>query len=83
LRAGLQLAGLDVRDAVGRTFVEWLSLPVQDLSIQNAVLMDALLQPDGPALTVVTRSYLDASGNRNGTLDLGDLRAYLKRTGRI
>jgi immune inhibitor A len=83
LRAGLQLAGLDVRDAAGRALVEWLSLLVLDVSYQSAALLEALLQPNGTAIPPVGRTYLDASGNANGTLDLGDVRAYLKRTGRI
>jgi M6 family metalloprotease-like protein len=83
LRAGLQLAGLEVRDAAGRTLTEWLSLPVLDLTIANPVLLDAVLQPSSTGITPVARTYLDSSGNRNGTLDLGDVRAYLKRTGRI
>jgi M6 family metalloprotease-like protein len=83
LRAGLQLAGFEVRDAAGRTLTEWLSLLVLDLPFQDGALMDALLQPGSPAIPPTARSYLDASGNRNGALDLGDVRAYLKRTGRI
>jgi immune inhibitor A len=83
LRAGMQLVGLEVRDAAGRSLTEWLSLLVLDQSYQNTVLMDALVQPAGTALTSTARTYLDISGNRNGTLDIGDIRAYLKRTGRI
>jgi len=72
-----------VRDAAGRTLTEWLSLLVLDLNLTNAALLDALLQPSSPAIPPSARTYLDSSGNRNGTLDLGDVRAYLKRTGRI
>ncbi|MSR36265.1 MAG: hypothetical protein EXR95_06405 [Gemmatimonadetes bacterium] len=82
-RAGLQLAALEVRDAAGRTLTEWLSLAVMDVLFQTQQLIDGLVQPNGSALTPSARGYLDDSGNRNGALDLGDLRAYLKRMGRI
>jgi hypothetical protein len=29
------------------------------------------------------RDYLDRAGNRNGRLDVGDVRAYLIRTGAV
>ena len=83
LRAGLQLAGLDVKDAAGRTLTEWLSLAVMDPSYAAAVLLDGLLDPNAAGLNGTARTYLDTSGNRNGAFDLGDVRAYFRRTGRV
>lgn len=82
LRAGLQLARLDVRDAAGRTLTEWMSLGVADPPYSAAALLDALLDAT-TGLSATVRSYLDESGNRNGGYDLGDLRAYYRRTGRL
>lgn len=36
----------------------------------------------GPALDAASRLYLDATGNRNGGYDVGDLLAWLRRTNR-
>jgi hypothetical protein len=36
----------------------------------------------GPALDAAARLYLDATGNRNGGYDVGDLLAWLRRTNR-
>lgn len=83
LRAGLQLAGLDVRDAAGRSFTEWLSFAVLDVQLSADALLGGLVQPSGAALSAAARAYLDESGNRNGSLDLGDVRAYLRRVGRL
>ncbi len=35
----------------------------------------------GPALDLAARTYLDATGNRNGGFDLGDYLAWIRRTG--
>jgi hypothetical protein len=46
-----------------------------DVSVDDAV--EAVL--GGGALTPELRHYLDAQGNKNGTLDIGDVRAFLRR----
>lgn len=35
----------------------------------------------GPPLDAAARTYLDATGNRNGSFDIGDYLAWLRRTG--
>ena len=38
-----------------------------------------VFDPGGTDLTLNERAFLDQTGNRNGTVDVGDLRAYLLR----
>jgi hypothetical protein len=84
LRAGLQLAGFEVRDAAGRALTEWMSLNVLDLGFTKTDLLDALIHSSGTSIISPTaRGYLDNSGNRNGPFDIGDARAYLKRNGQL
>jgi immune inhibitor A len=42
-------------------------------------LLQSFLQTSATPLTPEERAYLDAEGNQNGSYDVGDLRAYLKR----
>jgi len=37
----------------------------------------------GPSLSAAQVQYLDSIGNRNGQLDVGDLRAYLRAQGQL
>lgn len=78
LTAGAAIAlPIHVRDAQDDA---WWAAPVveiRDAVLHGQALMDALL---GPAPDADTRSYLDNTGNRNGSFDVGDLRAYLRRT---
>jgi hypothetical protein len=50
-------------------------------SISIADIANALL--GGPALTADQVQYLDAHGNHNGVLDVGDFRAYLRAQGQL
>jgi len=76
LETGTFPVSLRVRDAAGLTAT--LDLPLEVL--RPALGLDVLLAPllgtaSGP--DAVAREYLDRQGNRNGTYDVGDLRAYL------
>lgn len=53
---------------------------VQVATIDASAAVAAVL--GGPALAADQRLYLDAIGNRNGGYDVGDLLAWLRRTGR-
>jgi len=67
-----------VRDADGDAWWAAPIVEIRDAVLDDDALMNALL---GPAPDADTRSYLDNTGNRNGSFDVGDLRAYLLRTG--
>jgi M6 family metalloprotease-like protein len=41
-------------------------------------LLRSFLGSPGEGLTAEEEAYLDAAGNRNGTVDIGDVRAYLR-----
>ena len=51
-----------------------MPVPVDVTAASTAVLGGAPLPP-------LAAAYLDATGNRNGGYDLGDLVAWLRRTG--
>lgn len=53
---------------------------VQIVSVDAIAATAAVL--GGPALDAASRLYLDATGNRNGNYDVGDLLAWLRRTNR-
>jgi M6 family metalloprotease-like protein len=55
------------------------ALFVQSATIDAAAAARALL--GGPALDANAAAYLDAIGNRNGSYDVGDYLAWLRRTG--
>lgn len=58
---------------------ETISLEVVDAELPVGQLLATLIRGDADeAMT----TYLDASGNADGSLDLGDVRAYLERTDR-
>ncbi len=53
---------------------------VQVVAVDVAAAVSAVL--GGAALAADQRAYLDLIGNRNGSYDVGDLLAWLRRTGR-
>ncbi|MBK6494214.1 MAG: M6 family metalloprotease domain-containing protein [Gemmatimonadetes bacterium] len=53
---------------------------VQVVAVDPTAAVAAIL--GGPALAADQRLYLDVIGNRNGGYDVGDLLAWLRRTGR-
>jgi hypothetical protein len=55
------------------------TIRVTPVDIPVAQVTDALL--GGPTLTPALAAFLDLHGNRNGALDIGDLRAYLRAKG--
>jgi M6 family metalloprotease-like protein len=80
-RVGFFAASYAIEDANGDVVTETIGLRVHDMQIDGSLLVRAL--NDGPALDAQTRDYLDLSANRNGRFDVGDVRAYLLRTGRL
>ncbi len=63
-----------VRDAVGLVAAGSLGIEVGPFSMEAARLAEAIL--GGTSLTEGEVEYLDANGNANGNLDVGDLRAW-------
>lgn len=74
LQDGAFTLELEVRDALGE--VTTLSLPftVEPFQLEVARLAEALL--GGSPLTTPEEAYLDGRGNGNGSLDVGDARAW-------
>jgi M6 family metalloprotease-like protein len=67
-----------VADATGRVVADAVSVRVlDDPALDAGALLRALTT--GPALSAEREGYLDRSGNGNGALDLGDLRAFIQR----
>jgi M6 family metalloprotease-like protein len=69
------------RDATGKETSTTVRFTIEDLQIESQMLMNALRTPS--VLAPNQRDYLDRAGNRNGRLDVGDVRAYLIRTGAV
>jgi hypothetical protein len=69
-------AGVGAADALSRVTLTVAAPTFTVLDITNALLGGAALPP-----TVV--AFLDRQGNNNGTLDVGDLRAYLRALGQL
>jgi len=73
-------ASIRIRDATGQELLEHWSAIVVDPSIDELALVGALAGGAG-GLTSDESTYLDNAGNRNGRLDVGDVRATLLRRG--
>ena len=58
------------------------SIAVEEPELAADAVIDAVLGGAG-TLTADQRRYLDLNGNRNGRLDLGDLRAWLAENGGV
>jgi hypothetical protein len=71
-----------VRDALGATIQQQIELAVAAPFVFTSARLMAALGDDGAALNADERAYLDAQGNRNGRVDVGDVRAYLRRAGK-
>ena len=67
-----------VTDARGVTGTTPVPLDVRPAALDDAALIAALAR--GTGLSDAARRLLDNDGNRNGRLDTGDLRAWLRRT---
>ncbi len=74
LAEGTFSAGVAVRDAVGLVGAASFQIDVGPFVMEAGRLAEALL--GGPALTQGEHTYLDANGNQNGNLDVGDMRAW-------
>ncbi|RMH16699.1 MAG: hypothetical protein D6701_08480 [Gemmatimonadetes bacterium] len=77
-RVGSNPIEVEVEDARGQVGISTLVVNVVDADLPIAALLRATsggAVPEGAA-------YLDESGNRNGRLDVGDVRAYMARTAR-
>ncbi len=73
--------GVVVQDAAGRRTGTTLRLRIVDPDLATSLLTAGLA--DTSALPAATTAFLDHEGNRNGRYDVGDMRAYLIRTGRL
>jgi M6 family metalloprotease-like protein len=82
LAAGTFAASFLIDDASGRRISEAIRLEVLDIDFATPNLIRALA-PSGAPLDPRIRAYLDRSGNADRGYDVGDLRAYLLRTGRL
>ena len=74
LAHGAFSASVAVQDAVGLVGAATVQIEVGPFVMEIARLADAVL--GGPALTQGEETYLDANGNQNGNLDVGDMRAW-------
>lgn len=79
LQAGYFQFDLNIEDANGLTSTMIVPLRVVDPSIPRDTLIHAVLDPSSAGLTADELRYLDVSGEKNGMLDVGDLRAALQR----
>jgi hypothetical protein len=76
--AGLFAVSVWVEDHDGMEVAESISLSVlDDPSLDPVTLLGALV--GAQSLTLDQLDYLDRSGNDDGSLDLGDLRAFVRR----
>lgn len=57
------------------------SISVGTVAVSVAEIVNFLM--GGPPLSAATVQFLDQNGNRNGQLDVGDLRAYLRTQGQL
>lgn len=79
LEPGAFHASLRIRDATGQELVEHMTAIVVDPSIDELALVGAVAGAGG--LSSDESTYLDNAGNRNGRLDVADVRASLNRRG--
>jgi hypothetical protein len=78
-QAGNFQFNLDISDANGMASTMVVPLRVFDLPIARGKLIDAVLDPSSVDLTEDELHYLDVSGEKNGMLDVADVRATLLR----
>ncbi len=79
LEPGAFHASLRIRDATGQELLEHMTAIVVDPSIDELALVGAVAGAGG--LSADESTYLDNAGNRNGRLDVADVRASLNRRG--
>lgn len=76
--AGAFALSIWIEDAEGSSVAEAISLSIDDdPSLTAATLLRALVGT--ASITPAQAGYLDRSGNDDGSFDLGDLRAYVRR----
>lgn len=74
-------------DTLGTTTLDWSVTKAYDITalFLNTVPIDAAAAArallGGPPLAAAAAAYLDAIGNQNGSYDVGDYAAWLRRTG--
>ena len=69
---------IEIEDAAGIVIADAIALQVlDDPSLLPEAILSALV--GGPTLAPERSDYLDRSGNDDGVLDLGDLRAFVRR----
>lgn len=74
LEAGTFQVEIEARDARGSTASGTVTVVVSPFQMDMARLADAVL--GGTPLTGGEATYLDGNGNKNGNLDVGDVRAW-------
>ncbi|MEO7521979.1 MAG: M6 family metalloprotease domain-containing protein [Gemmatimonas sp.] len=79
--AGTFLLGVTIRDALGTTSMQASTLTVASPYTYTTSSLMRAVGDNGASLAAEERGYLDAQGNRNGRIDVGDVRAYLRRAG--
>jgi M6 family metalloprotease-like protein len=73
--------GIRIEDAGGGRVAASLKVSVGDVQLPTSQLVGELASPG--SLPEAIDRYLDLAGNGNGHFDVGDLRAYLIRLGRL
>ena len=80
-RTGSFQMAFKLGDARGNTLDVQVPVSVEDFFVEQARLLQTFLGSDSQPLFGEERSYLDAAGNANGAFDVGDVRAWLRRSG--
>lgn len=78
-QAGRFHAVLVVEDAAAGQAQREVELEIADLALPPAAILEHVMAPDRGALEAREAVYLDLSGNENGVLDVGDVRALFQR----
>ena len=68
---------IHVRDSAGEPWYRTVPVEFGDVDLSDDELLAPLVAPSAADQDI--RTYLDRSGNADGSYDLGDLRAYLQR----
>lgn len=71
-----------MRDALGTTGQGTILLSVAPPFDFTSARLMAAIGDNGASLSADERGFLDEQGNRNGRIDVGDVRAYLRRVGK-
>jgi hypothetical protein len=77
--AGRFTPRVELTDARGTKLAFTFDWTVSELVSSVDPIVLALLRPGSGALSATESGFVDQSGNRNGRLDVGDLRAWLAR----